>query len=113
MEPTREEINRLRGCINDLISIVGLSAIWSGRESAQIVSILLDALLTTLRLDFAYARFEDPIGAAPVEMVRFSQADNRPPRPQEMGELLNGWWGADHRKWPLHARKAKTFRSRP
>jgi len=42
MEATGEEINRLRGCINDLICVVALSAIWSGRESAQIVSTLLE-----------------------------------------------------------------------
>ena len=45
MEQTAGEIKRLQGCINDLISILALPAIWSGHESAQILSTLLDVLL--------------------------------------------------------------------
>ena len=56
MEPTADEIKRLQGCINDLISVLALPAIWSGHEPSQIVSTLLDVLLGMLRLDFAYAR---------------------------------------------------------
>ena len=45
MEQTADEIKRLQGCINDLISVLALPAIWSGHESSQIVSTLLDVLL--------------------------------------------------------------------
>ena len=58
MEPTSNEISRLRGCINDLISVLAIPAMWSGQELAQIVGTLLDALLGMLRLDFAYARLK-------------------------------------------------------
>ena len=63
MEQTAGEIKRLKACINDLISVLALPAIWSGHEPSQIVSTLLDVLLGMLRLDFAYARLSDSIGA--------------------------------------------------
>jgi len=65
MEETADEIRRLQGCINDLISVLALPAMWRGQESVQIVSTLLDVLLGMLRLDFAYARLKDPIGGRP------------------------------------------------
>ena len=43
-----EEIRRLQGCINDLISLQTLPAIWDGRESGSIVSTLLDVLASML-----------------------------------------------------------------
>ena len=76
MEQTADEITRLQGCINDLISVLALPATWSGQESAQIVSTLLDVLLGMLRLDFAYARLKHPGGEAPIEMVRLAQPRN-------------------------------------
>jgi formate hydrogenlyase transcriptional activator len=106
MEPIPDEIKRLRGCINDLISVLGMSAIWSGRESEQIVSTLLDALLGMMRLDFAYARLKDPISGAPIEMVRFAQSRNLTGQPQEIGQLLDSWLGHDSRKWPLQVRNS-------
>ena len=53
---TTSEIKRLQSCINDLISVLALPAIWSGSESSQILGTLLDVLVTMLRLEFAYAR---------------------------------------------------------
>jgi hypothetical protein len=38
MEDTTGEIMRLQGCINDLIGLLALPAMWRGMESAQIVS---------------------------------------------------------------------------
>src|SRR3989442_4392779 len=104
MEQTADEIRRLQGCINDLISVLALPAMWRGQESVKIVSTLLDVLLGMLRLDFAYARLKDPIGGAPIEMVRLAQSRNLTAQPQEIGEVLNGWVGDDPQKWPLLVR---------
>jgi PAS domain S-box-containing protein len=104
MEQTADEINRLQGCINDLISVLAIPAMWSGQELAQIVGTLLDALLGMLRLDFAYARLKDPIGGTPIEMVRLAPSRNLTTRPQEIGRVLNGWLGDDPQKWPLLVR---------
>ena len=56
MEDQSEGIRRLQGCINDLVSLLALPAMWRGRGPPQVVDTLLDALLSMLRLDFAYVR---------------------------------------------------------
>src|SRR5262249_45082721 len=91
MEQTVDEIKRLQGCLNDLVSVLALPAIWSGRESSQIVSTLLDVLLGILRLDFAYVRVSEAIDGMPIEMLR--SAPRCPPAapPQEVGRVLSGW----------------------
>src|SRR6266446_2432798 len=104
MEQTADEIRRLQGCINDLISVLAIPALWRGQESAQIVSTLLDVLVGMLRLDFAYARLKDPVGGAPIEMARLAHSRNLTAQPQEIGQVLNGWLGDDPQKWPLLVR---------
>ena len=102
MEQTAVEIKRLKACINDLISVLALPAIWSGNEPSQIVSTLLDVLLGMLRLDFAYARLSDSIGvSAPIEMVRSAQHRNLAAQPQEIGQALNPWLAGDLGTPPL------------
>src|SRR5437867_12248008 len=102
MEHTADEIKRLQACINDLISVLALPAIWGGREPSQIVSSLLDVLLGMLRLDFAYARLSDAIGGGvPIEMVRLAQGRNLTVQPQEIGHALNPWLTGDPRTSPL------------
>src|SRR5580693_663081 len=100
-----EEIKRLQRCINDLVSLFALPAMWSGGEPSQIVHTLLDALLRMLQLDFVYVRLRDSGGRAPMEMVRFAPmveqaAQEQRAQPQEIGELLKHWLGADPREWP-------------
>jgi len=93
-----EEIKRLQRCINDLISVQALPAMWSGGEPAQIVHTLLDALLGMLHLDLVYVRLKNPIGEARVEMIRVAQSRQRVP--QEFGQVLQSWLGDDPEKWP-------------
>src|SRR5205807_9700551 len=69
-----EEIKRLQRCINDLVSVLALPAMWTGAEPSQIVSTLLDTLLGMFRLDFVYVRLKDPVGEAPMEMVRVAES---------------------------------------
>ena len=77
-----EEIRRLQGSINDLISLQALPAIWNGRESGHIVSTLLDVLVSVLRLNFAYARLSNSVNGSPVEFVRLTQRRTPAPQPQ-------------------------------
>src|SRR5438552_9295570 len=86
-----EEVGRLQGSINDLISIQALPAIWNGRESGHIVGTLLDVLVSMLRLNFAYARLNHPINGSPVEFVRLTQRRTPPPQPHEIGRALDCW----------------------
>src|SRR5918998_6678659 len=42
--PEAEEVTRLRGCLNDLVNIMALPALWTGGEPPQDVSAMLSAL---------------------------------------------------------------------
>src|SRR6266404_1477783 len=93
MEQAANEIKRLKDCINNLISVQALPAIWSGGQPSQIVSALLDMLLEMLSLDFAYARLKDSTGGAPLEMARLAQDRNLTAQPQMIGRALHPWLG--------------------
>jgi PAS domain S-box-containing protein len=95
-----EEIKRLQRCINDLVGLFALPAMWSGGEPAQIVHTLLDALLRMLELDVVYVRLTDADGQAPVEMVRFARSQEQTAQPREIGEALEHWLRADPRERP-------------
>ena len=95
-----EEVKRLQRCITDLVSILGLSAMWSGAEPSRIVHTLLDALIGMLHLDLVYLRLRDPVGDAPIEMVRVAQSRRLMVRPQEICEALNHALGDNPQKWP-------------
>src|SRR3989442_10869519 len=101
MEQTADEIKRLQGCINDLISVLALPALWSGYETSQIVSTLLDVLLGMLRLDFVYVRLSEAIDGAPIEAVRVAQRRNLTVQPQEVGRALTRWLTGDPPTSPL------------
>ena len=102
MEHTDGEIKRLKACINDLISVLALPAIWSGQEPSQIVKTLLDVLLGMLRLNFAYARLSDSIsGGTPIAMVRSAQSLTLNAQLQEIGQILNPWLTGDPHTSPL------------
>src|SRR6266404_1009130 len=88
-----DEIKRLKACINNLISVQALPAIWTGGKPAQIVSASLDMLLKMLSLDFAYARLKNSTGGAPLEIARLAQDRNLTAQPQTIGRVLNQWLG--------------------
>jgi PAS domain S-box-containing protein len=95
-----EEIKHLQRCVNDLISVLALPAMWSGGEPSHIVNTLLDALLRMLQLDLVYARLNEARGQAPIEVVRFAQSDKNKTQPREIGEVLKQWLGAEPLEWP-------------
>jgi hypothetical protein len=89
MENTAE-IKRLQSCINDLISVLSLPAIWSGSEPSHILGTLLDVLLTMLRIDFAYARLDASDGP-PIEVVRLGDHWRSSVQPQPFCRSLDRW----------------------
>ena len=105
LEPPADEIKRLQRCINDLISVLALPAIWSGRGPAEIVRDLLHALLGMLRLDLVYVRLKDPDGEAPVQLVRVAQSQAGMAREGETCELLYRWFGDNPLTWSSPLRK--------
>ena len=80
MEQAANEIKRLRACINNLISVQALPAIWSGGQPPQIVGALLDMPPQMLGLDFAYVRLNDSTGGSPSRWPDSRRAETRPVR---------------------------------
>ncbi|MGE5324014.1 MAG: PAS domain S-box protein [Actinomycetota bacterium] len=73
--------------MNDLISLLGLAAIWRGSEPSQIVQTLLDVLLNMLSLDFAYARLSNAFGAMPADILRVDES-RITLSPEELRDIL-------------------------
>jgi PAS domain S-box-containing protein len=98
LEHPADEIKRLQRCINDLISLLALPAMWSGSKPGDIVPTLLDSLLRMLDLDFVYVSLTDLIDAAPSKTVRVAQSREQMFRPRELCASLNRWLGDDPQK---------------
>ena len=94
------ENKHLQRCINDLVSLLALPAIWSGGDPSQVLHILLDALLHMLRLDLVCVRLKDPVGERSVEIVRITELRGPMPPVNEICEALSRCLGDGSRKWP-------------
>lgn len=104
LEHPAEEVRRLRRCINDLVSVLALPAMWSGSERSQLVRTLLDVLLEMLHLDLVYVRLKEPTGEAPIEMARVAQPQSLKASRQQIGESLHRCLGEDPQNWPESVR---------
>jgi PAS domain S-box-containing protein len=92
MKERTDEVRHLRRCINNLISLLSLPAIWSRHEPDRILDTLVDALASALRLDFAYVRLNAPVPAPPIQAIRVAPDRHNPGRqPQEVGRALEKW----------------------
>lgn len=98
-----EEIKRLQRCINDLVSVLALPAIWAGGDQPQVVETLLDALMGMLALDLVYVRLNDFVGA-PFEMARVGHALSSTASEQDINRLLDQWLGDEPKQSPHPAR---------
>src|SRR5580700_809193 len=101
-EHTPKEVKRLERCLNDLVSVLALPTMWRGAQPSQIVHTLLDALLGMLYLDLVYARFEDPAGGAPIEVLKIAPSAKWM-LPDEIHKIVNRF-GDDPQKWPSRLR---------
>jgi PAS domain S-box-containing protein len=104
LESAAVEAERLRRCLNDLVSIIALPAVWAGREPSQIVSSLLDTLLGRLRLAFVFARLYDPEGGPPTELVRTAEAAGGTAAGRQIGGSIDSALGDAPPRWPPSAR---------
>jgi len=99
-EDASGEVKHLQRCINDLVSLLALPAIWSGSDPSQVLRTLLDALMRMLSLDLVSGRLTDPVGEAPVEIVRLAELRGPMPSAHEICEALSQCLKNDSRKWP-------------
>ncbi len=67
------ELRRLQRCMNDLVSVLALPAVWSVSEPSRILETFLDALLAMLDLDFLYARVRLDSQRALIDALRTTQ----------------------------------------
>lgn len=99
------EVKRLQRCINDLVSLLALPAIWSGGDPSQVLHTLLDTLMRMLSLDVVCVRLTNPVGGGPVEIVRIAQFQGAMPPPHEIFEALSHSLQDNSRKWPALLRR--------
>src|SRR5258705_1391014 len=88
MQNSPKEIRQLQSCINDLMSVLSLPAIWTGGDSSQVITTLLDALVGMLRLDFAYARFLRNNKGSETDVLRVAKRQTTNVLPQDVGQAL-------------------------
>src|SRR3984893_16837964 len=98
IEQPVEEIKRLQRCVNDLVSILALPAMWTGGDPAHIGQTLIDSLASILTLDFVYVRLNEDVGGAQIEMAR--GARSAMPLAEEIGADLRHWFGDHPEAWP-------------
>lgn len=88
--PAEAEVSELRACINDLVGIVALPAIWKGASPSEIVSTVLDMLLRILRLDFAFLRLKNQVGESMSDILRVAHSRAMRTQSEQIEELLKG-----------------------
>ena len=99
------EVKRLQRCINDLVSLLALPALWSGGEPSQIARTLVDVLQRLLHLDLIYVELKGLPGDASVEAAGDAQSPAMASQAREIGAALHRLLGDDSQKWPPHARR--------
>src|SRR6267142_2416572 len=68
----RGDAQRLQRCINDMVAVLALPAVWQGRPPAVVIATLLDGLLRLEHLDAVSIRLKVPVDGAPQEILRRS-----------------------------------------
>jgi PAS domain S-box-containing protein len=99
-----EEVKRLQRCINDLVSLLALPALWSGGDPSQIARTLMDVLQRLLRLDLIHVQLKGLPGDNPCELARVAQSPVTASQVRDIGAELHRLLGDDPRKWPSRAR---------
>lgn len=99
-EQPADEIRRLQHCLNDLLAILALPAMWSGRDAAHLGHTLLDVLLALLDLDVVAVRLTDADAGTPIEIVRVADPRRTPFRQEEISALLAVEPEETTRSWP-------------
>lgn len=91
MQDGSDNIRNLQGCINDLVSLLALPAMWSSCVPAQVLGMLLDVLMRMLCLDFVYARLNTSTEAVCTEMCRVADRFDAVDNPARIGQALRPW----------------------
>ena len=90
---TADEAARLRRCLNDLVSVTALPALWTGGGPPRIIGTMLDALVRILDPVFVLARVNDSAGGAPIEMARVAEEWKGTILGSDIGRTLDATFG--------------------
>jgi formate hydrogenlyase transcriptional activator len=99
-----DEIRRLQGCVNDLVSLMALPAMWAGCDSEQVLTTLIDVLTGMFQLDLTYGRLRPrDSDHASFETVRSVAGTAIAHRPEDVGRALAPWLTGDSPAsgWPV------------
>ena len=91
-----DDIARLQACLNDLVSLLALPALWRGRDPPQIAKTLVEVLLGSLRLDLVYVRLGST-DRAPFEIMHVSRG--APVREGDATVAIRRFLGQDPDGW--------------
>jgi PAS domain S-box-containing protein len=94
------EVKRLERCMNDLVSVLALPAVWSVSEPSRILETFLDALLVMLDLDFLYARVRLDSYEAVIDAFKTNQFSGTNHSEDWIRQALDHCLGADPQQWP-------------
>jgi PAS domain S-box-containing protein len=99
-----QDIRRLQRCMNDVVSLLALPAVWSDGRSEQILTTVLDAILGMLNLDFVYGRLRDHGPDVPIELVKTARSRDLAERSHEICKELRHRFEGDPQAWPAQIR---------
>jgi C4-dicarboxylate-specific signal transduction histidine kinase len=88
------EIKRLQGCVNDLIGVVALSAVWANHEPEQIADTLLNVLVRRLALEFAAARLSGNSPMPSAEVLRTASSGDGGQSTSTLPRQISTWLDA-------------------
>ena len=94
------DAKRLQRCMNDLVSVLALPAIWSGSDPSRILNTFLDALLAMLDLDFLYARVRLDPNQAPIDALKTTQLFGTSHNQEDLRHALSQWSGETPQRRP-------------
>ena len=94
------EIERLQRSISDVVSVLALPAVWSGKEPRQIVTTFHDALMAMLNLDFVYTRASFHSDGKRIEELTTCSLQTTTAIQDKLSEALNDRFEDDPWHWP-------------
>ncbi|WP_242342884.1 sigma-54 interaction domain-containing protein [Anaeromyxobacter terrae] len=94
------ESRLLQACINDLVSVLALPAMWTGQDPAQVVGTLLDAVVGMLGLDFACAWLKLEASAPYLLTVRLGESRGSGGVERQVARTFDRWVADEPSRWP-------------
>ena len=93
------EVKRLQRCMNDLVSVLALPAVWSGSEPHRILETFLDALLGIVDIDLLYGQVSIDAHRTRIDVLRISDSLVSSYSSEEIRRTLHQRFEGGTRQW--------------